>query len=260
MTEPSNVRALDRGLEVLELLGARGASSLHQIHLGTRLPKSSLRRLLATLVARRFVRVGLSDGMYRSNIATPGGVNSQDNVRIGRLVEIARPHLLDLTRDLSWPADIHMHMNGRMRILESTHGQSPFGAGPGPHTEVELNIFAAASGLSFLAALSDARALAILDQCRSDYFWSAERYSVTPDILIADLRRIRSVGYATRRTSQNRGDNRNAIAVVIKRRDEPAGAIAMPWPRDFMSVEAFADRHLGRLKLAADSISAELSR
>jgi hypothetical protein len=34
----------------------------------------------------------------------------------------------------------------------------------------------------------------------------------------------------------------------------------MPWPRDFMSADTFAGLHLARLKQAADSISAALSR
>lgn len=260
MDGPGQVRALNRGLDVLEQLGERGPQSLHQLHVGTGLPKSSLRRLLATLVERRFIRVGLSDGMYRSNIATLRGVNEQDNVRIGRLVEIARPHLLGLTRDLRWPSDLHMFANGRMRILESTHGQSPFGAGAEPRVEVELNMFAAATGLAYLASLSDARALAIMEQCRSDYFWSAERYSVSADVLVADLNRIREAGFATRRASQLRRDNRNAIAIVLREREQTAGAIAMPWPRDLMSAEAFAKLHLSRLRQTADAISAELSR
>lgn len=260
MDGPGQVRALNRGLDVLEQLGERGPQRLHQLHVGTGLPKSSLRRLLATLVERRFIRVGLSDGMYRSNIATLRGVNEQDNVRIGRLVEIARPHLLGLTRDLRWPSDLHMFANGRMRILESTHGQSPFGAGAEPQVEVELNMFAAATGLAYLASLSDARALAIMEQCRSHYFWSAERYSVSADVLVADLNRIREAGFATRRASQLRRDNRNAIAIVLREREETAGAIAMPWPRDLMSAEAFAKLHLSRLRQTADAISAELSR
>lgn len=260
MTRRPHVRALDRGLDVLELLGQHGPSSLHQLHLGTGLPKSSLRRLLATLVARRFIRVGLSDGMYRSNISTLRSVKAQDSVRIGRLVEIARPHLIQLTRDLRWPADLHMHADGRMRILESTHGQSPFRTDVAPYIEIELNIFAAASGLSYLAALTDACVLAIMERCRGDYLWSAERYSVTPEILIADLKHIRKAGYATRRISQHKGDNRNAMAVVIREGEDPAGAIAMPWPRDFMTVQSFAGLHLGRLKQAADAISDELSR
>ncbi|MBX9759799.1 MAG: helix-turn-helix domain-containing protein [Beijerinckiaceae bacterium] len=259
MEGPGQVRALNRGLDVLEQLGERGPQSLHQLHAGTGLPKSSLRRLLATLVERRFIRVGLSDGMYRSNIATLRGVNEQDNVRIGRLVEIARPHLLELTRDLRWPADLHMHANGRMRILESTHGQSPFSTGAEPHLEVELNMFAAATGLAYLASLSDARALAIMEQCRSDFFWSAERYSVSAEMLVADLNRVRKAGFATRRASQLRQDNRNAIAIVLRERDETAGAIAMPWPRDLMSAEDFAKLHLARLRRAADAISAQLS-
>lgn len=257
MSELSQVRALHRGLDVLEFLGARGPSSLHQIHAGTGLPKSSLRRLLATLVERRFIRVGLSDGMYRSNIATPRGVAAEENLRIGRLVEVARPYMLRLVQTVKWPNDMHIFANGRMRIIESTHGQSPF-AGQGGDVETELNMFVAASGLAYLACLPDAQALAIMEECRADEFASPERYGVTQRTLLGDLAAVRAAGFATRKTSQLRPENRRAIAVAIRAGGRPIGALAIAWPKQLMDADAFAERNLAPLIEAAAAISQEM--
>ncbi|HEY8579406.1 MAG TPA: helix-turn-helix domain-containing protein, partial [Beijerinckiaceae bacterium] len=61
MTDAPQVRAVHRALDVLDYLSANGPSSLQRLHAGTGLSKSALRRLLSTLVQRRFVRMGLSD-------------------------------------------------------------------------------------------------------------------------------------------------------------------------------------------------------
>jgi IclR family mhp operon transcriptional activator len=257
MGEVSKVRALHRGLDILEFLAANGPSGLHRIHVGTGLPKSSLRRLLATLVERRFIRVGLNDGMYRSNIATPLVVNLHESVLIGRLVEVARPHMLKLVEQVKWPNDLHIFANGRMRIIESTHGQSLF-AGQNLHVETDLNMFVAASGLAYLACLSDAECLAIMEEYRSDEFASPERYGVTPRALLANLAATRAAGFAERKTSQLRPDNRRAIAVAVRRADGPVGALAIAWPKQLMTADAFAATHLPAIMSAVAAISKEI--
>jgi IclR family transcriptional regulator, mhp operon transcriptional activator len=254
-----HVRGLDRGLDVLEFLGANGPSSLHAIHHGTGLPKSSLRRLLSTLVERHFVRVGLSDGMYRTNIGTLRAVNPDLNFRVGRLVEIARPHMLNLTNFVKWPVDLHICVNDRMRIIESTHGLSPFGSAHDAGTEVELNMFVAASGLAYLAALNDAEIIAMIDLCRREALVSPERYAVKQEDLLGWLNEIRRLGYAKRRTTQLRNDKRQAIAVAVREGGRPIGALAMAWPREFMEVPEFAALHFEQLKSAAARVSDELS-
>ncbi len=258
MTQASQVRALSRGLDILEFLAEHGPASLHQIHVGVRLPKTSLRRLLATLVERRFVRVGLSDGMYRSNIATLRAVDPQDSVRVGRLVEVAHPHMLDLTRALKWPVHLHVFANARMRIIESTHGQSAFGASSGADVEVELNMFVSASGLAYLAQLPDARVLEIMEQRRDDPFASPARYGIKADDLLANLAAVRAAGYGTRKTSQLRPDKRHAIAVAICEKGSPLGAFAVAWPMGLMTPDAFAKAHLETLSAAARAVSAAL--
>lgn len=258
MSEVSQVRALHRGLDILDFLAANGPSSLHRLHVGTRLPKSSLRRLLATLAERRFIRVGLSDGMYRSNIATPLGVNAQESIRVGALVEAARPHMLQLVQHVKWPNDLHIYANRRMRIIESTHGQSPF-AGQHIHVETELNMFVAASGLAYLACLSDAQCIALIEECRRDAFASPEQYGVTARGLLRDIAVIRRQGFAERKTSQLRPENRHAIAVAIRRDDQPVGALAIAWPKQLMTASAFAATHLPALMTAATAVSQRLS-
>ena len=253
------IRSVHRALDLLEQLGERGPLSLQQLHGVTGLSKSTLRRLLATLVERRFIRKGISDGMYRTNIATLTGVDSALTLRIGRLVEVARPHMLALTKQVRWPSDLHIHVRGRMRILESTHGMSPFGR-PGLPTDAELNLFAAASGLAFLASSGDRFALSLLDELKHDEFWSLSRFGVTPSRLLAELRDIRSKGFATRRVTQGRIDGHNAIAVTVFEGRTPVGALTIHWQRKLMSADKFAALHLDVLQIAANAISDELTR
>jgi IclR family transcriptional regulator, mhp operon transcriptional activator len=253
------IRSVHRALDVLETLVERGPAGLHQLHSATGLSKSTLRRLLATLVHRRFVRQGISDGMYRSNVATPRGINTELTVRIGRLVEVARPHMLALTQHVRWPSDLHIYANGRMRILESTHGLSPFGRSSGFMIDSELNLFAAASGLAFLASRHDEFALRLANELESDEFWSMSRFGLTPSRLVAELRKVRRAGFATRRVTQGRQDGSNAIAVTIVEGDCSVGALTISWRGQLMSAEEFAAQHLAALQSTARAISDALA-
>jgi IclR family mhp operon transcriptional activator len=253
--EPTQIRSVHRALDVLEQLAQRGPSSLQQLHAGTGLSKSTLRRLLATLVERRFIRMGISDGMYRTNIATPTAIDAELTLRIGRLVEVGRPHMTALTEQVRWPSDLHIYVPGRMRILESTHGLSPFGRYTGLRPDAELNLFAAASGLSFLANKDDAFVLNLVEELEQEEFWSLSRFGVPPARLIEELSEIRSRGFAKRRLTQGRLDGRDAIAVTVFEGKEPIGGLTISWQRQLMGADAFAALHLDALKSAAKAIS-----
>ncbi|MDH7797817.1 MULTISPECIES: helix-turn-helix domain-containing protein [unclassified Beijerinckia] len=253
------IRAVHRALDVLEFLAANGPSELHRLHKGTGLSKSTLRRLLATLMERRFIRLGLSDGLYRSNIAASDSSHAEMVVRIGELVEAAKPHMLALTRETEWPVDLHIYATGRMRILESTYGQSPFPSSNMLKPDTELSVFAAATGLAYLAALSEKQLIALIDTLKGEKSASLERFGLTAPLLINDLINIRSAGFATRRQSRTGLGDRNAIAVALYDGRQPIGALAISWKRQLMNASAFAALHLDRLKQAAGAISASLS-
>lgn len=246
--ELKQARSVHRALDILEHLADKGASNLHAIHLGTGLSKATLRRLLATLSDRGYVRRGLTDRIYRSNVATPLALEREDAPKIGRLFETARPHMIALTREISWPVGLHYYVAGRMRVIETTHGLSPFGHTRGVPIDYELNIFAAASGLAWLSANNEPAVLDVIKRLADDEKWSLSRFGIAPDDLLNELTMIRQHGWARRRTTQGKLDDRIGAAVAIYENSNPIAALNITWHRDAMSYEEFSSRHLGALK------------
>ncbi len=259
MTELAQTRSLHRGLDILDAL-AQGPAALHELHLRTGLPKSTLRRLLATMVERRYIRRGISDGIYRSNVAIPGAAHGEHTLRIGRLVEVARPHMLRLTQQVKWPSDLHVYHAGRMQILESTHGISPFEMPRSGSADTELNMFVAASGLAYLSALDDEQVQSILDLTRDDEVWSPARFGITPAQVRRMLADVRVRGFATRQLSQTKPQDRNAIAIPLYQALQPVAALTIAWRREHMKADAFAALHLPALREAAGQISSVISQ
>ena len=252
------VRSVHRAIDVLDHLAEHGPAGLQQLHVGTGISKGALRRLLATLVERHFVRMGITDGMYRTNVSAPMALNSQTIVQVGHFVELARPHMIALTETVRWPSDLHLYNRGRMRILESTHGMTFLGSRTSLGPDAELNVFAAASGLAVLASRGDDFALRLVDELKNEELWSLSRFRVSPARLLEDLREIRRTGFATRRTTQGKGYNRNAIAVAIVDGTEAIGAITLNWHRKSATADEFAAQHSSALRSAAETISQRL--
>src|SRR5688572_6467510 len=88
MPHAAENRSLDRALAVLNVLSAHGASSLRDLHVHTHLPKSTIRRLLGTLIRHKIVRRSLNDRLYRANMNLPA-FNSRFAHAEGLLVDHA---------------------------------------------------------------------------------------------------------------------------------------------------------------------------
>jgi IclR family mhp operon transcriptional activator len=253
-------RSLDRGLAIMESLSIHGASSLSDLHLRTRLPKSTIRRTLGTLPRRRIVRRSLADGLYRANVALPaqGAGPGADE---GWLVDRAVPHMIELTRSAGWSCDLHIFERTCSRIIESTRPLSPFFQYE-RHIDLRVPAVASAGGLAVLATWPDADVLALVEETHDHPVWGVSRLGMEPRDLLAVLRRTRQVGYAVR-VRQYRGetplaDTLNAIACPVFRAGTAVGALAMLWPKGFLPPSRFGELHLARLKAAATAIGADI--
>ncbi|MDO8654921.1 MAG: helix-turn-helix domain-containing protein, partial [bacterium] len=83
------IRALDRGLEVLDFLHKARSASLHDLFLATGLPKATLTRIVVTLEKRGLVWQRIEDGAYMSSHTfqpRPSQLNDENF-----LVEMASP-------------------------------------------------------------------------------------------------------------------------------------------------------------------------
>jgi IclR family mhp operon transcriptional activator len=253
-------RSLDRGLAILECLSIHGASSLQDLHVRTRLPKTTIRRTLGTLLRRKVVRRSVADRLYRANVALPmlSGRLTQGE---GWLVDCAVPHMIELTRSVGWSCDLHIFERTWSRIIESTRPLSPFFEYE-RHIDLQVPAFASACGLAVLSTWSDAAVLALIAETGEHRVWGLARLGITRGDLLAAVRRAREAGYAVR-AIQYRGESPqsntlNAIACPIFQGETAVAALAMLWPRGYLPPARFAEMHLGRLKQATAAISADL--
>jgi IclR family mhp operon transcriptional activator len=151
MTAVKEIRALTRGVKVVETLCRRGACSLADLHHETGLPKSTLRRILLTLEQATFLRCSLGDGLYRANIAVPACPSVTDiSPFIGRIVAAAKPVLAELAGKASWPTDLMVRDGLRLRIVETNRMLSPF---PVNRLEIDdhVDMLSSAVGRAYLA-------------------------------------------------------------------------------------------------------------
>lgn len=263
MARPTENRSLDRGLTILDCLSIHGASSLRDLHARTRLPKSTIRRILGTLIRRKIVRRSLSDRLYRANISLPIRNSTGFAHSEGSLVDSAVPHMIELTRSVGWSCDLHIFERTRSRIIESTRPLSPFFQYE-RQINLEVPVFASAGGLAVLSTWGDEAVLALVEEIGDDPAWGLGRLGIGKTKLLSTLRRVRSLGYAVR-ASEYSGEsplaNRlHALARPIFRGETAIGALVILWPKGFLTPEAFADNHLPRFKETASSITADLNR
>jgi len=262
MAESLENRSLDRAISLLEVLARDGACSLHQLHQRTSLPKSTIRRLMGTLTRRHLVRVGISDGLFRPNIALPWSADRAHAAETGRLVETALPHMVELTRRVEWPSDLHVHQAGRMCIVESTYSLSPFFIGRRDMVDLQVNLFSAAAGLAYLSLLDEAQVVALTRNNRDHPLWGFDRIGLAETMLLRELADIRSAGYAFRRpgfncTAQSRPFY--AMAAPITDIHGVVGALTLFWPKPYMTEDEFARAYAAELCGAATAVSAELA-
>jgi IclR family mhp operon transcriptional activator len=265
MVQPETIRGLERGIQVLRVLQSRSISSLHEIHLATRISKPSLLRILNTLERTGVVSRRLADGQYRIS-AFDRMARKPD--RHDRVAEAAAPILDRLCEKVLWPSDLMVPMTDHMERRETSQAHTPFLMQFAQHrTRVgqSVNWLLTGVGRAYLAFCPDKEREEILNRLRK---------SVRPDDRLAhDPKRLEKIfaetrqrGYGTRDPSftgwnnatPGRDDGLAAIAVPLRDRARVHGSINILWIRTAFTIEEFAARHLADLQAAASEIVASL--
>lgn len=262
MTELAN-RSLDRGISILESLGRNGASSLADLHRDCGIAKSTIRRLLGTLIEHRLVRRSISDGLYRVTISLPAVAGEPVPREMSRLIDVAIPRLVELTKAEEWPSDIHVMEGLCMRIVDSTRPLSPFHMYRGI-VDRRINLFGSATGMACLAARSDKEIAEIDRLTRGNASLGLVRFGMTLQQFMPEIEKTRERGYGTRlgiyRGETVLDDGLAALAVPIEVHGKPDAAISLLWPRTFQEPGLFAERFLPSLRETANLIMEDLER
>lgn len=262
MTQLEN-RSLDRGITLLEVLARNGASSLADLHRETGIAKSTIRRLLGTLIRRRLIRRSLADRRYRINITLPASAGEPIPPELAVLVDTAMPHAIELTKSIGWPSDIHIIDGHNMRIVDSTRPLSPFHLYRGLVNR-KLNIFGSATGMICLASMTDGAIAEIHKATLGDRIWGIARFSMSLPEYLEEVRATRERGYGIRLThylgETVLDDGLAAIALPLCHRDRPLGALSVLWPRSYKEHREFVKEFLPALQRATTAIDRDLAR
>jgi IclR family mhp operon transcriptional activator len=259
------IRALDRGMEVLGVLQASRAMSLHELHATTGLPKATLTRIIATLEGRGLIWQRLADNAYmptHSLLPRPSQIKDEHH-----LVEVASPVLEHLCRKLDWPSVLAVPRLSYMEVIETNSARAYFSHIPLGPIGFRINMLRSASGRAYLAFCSESEREAVLRRLKAsnepgDFL--AMRLSMVNRL----LDEAKHLGYGTR--FQDFGghfnlprrecdDKRNSIAVPVVVGTDVIAVINLTWFNKVKTVEQIVGSHLGTLKSAAAEIANRLT-
>ena len=257
MTKSETVQSALRALQVIEGLNRRNVTPLEVLHAHTGLPKTTLVRLLETLIAAGYVvRVSRREGyaLTENVLKLSAGMRHRDVV-----VDIARPLMEAFTRRHNWQVSLATSEQDCMLVRFTTRHISPFA-----REEIFLNrrvhMLRSAIGRAYLAFCPPDEREVILNLVEASEAGEIAGAGGREQIA-AVTRRVRRDGYAT--IVWGPDDATRSFAVPILEpdvADRPLGALVMFYYRTVMTEAQAVDRYLGLIRGMADEIATGLQR
>ena len=217
--EDNRIRAVVRALDVLRHMNTAQRWTIHELHGKTRLPKSTLFRILATLQLEGYVQVDPVRGFYSLGpkvLELAAGYTEQS-----RVVTVGAPIALRVTREIKWPLAIGVRDGESMVVAYSTMPYSPLAV----HSTTighRLSLTESAIGQAYLAFCSTAERNSLLELAALN---SEPPPAPSPDRLRATLDQVRQAGCAVRRPGG--GSESATLAVPVCRHGEAIASLGM---------------------------------
>lgn len=243
-----------RTIAVLRALNLRNGASVAELSKSTGISRPALYRILETLRDAGYVSVDLRRQHYCLTMLVrtlAEGFSDEDWV-----IQVARPVLRTLQREVLWPVDLGTFMNNYMWIRETTRQSSPLTVDRGV-VGVRFPMLRGATGKAYLAFCPAAERKQIL----RNIVRSAEPDSeliAKPAHVAGELGRTRRLGYG-----QRYGDpplDTGAIAVPILLRGRVLGCINLTFVASALRPEEAARQHLRAMNNAATQIAEAMQR
>lgn len=248
------VRSLTRGLSILVMLNRFGSSTPTEIASRTKLNRTTVYRLLDTLMRLGFVSRNMSDERFELMPAVRRlSEGFTDNHFLARIVA---PELGRLFSKVLWPTDFAIFENGVMQIRESTQRFSPYSLDRGVVGTTRL-LTRSALGRAVLAAAAPAEREKMLSQLIAERH-ADSAYASNMSYIETIVAQTEARGYAS---SVGETENRiSAIALAIRNRGSVVGAINLVFFRSAMRPEEAATQFLSEMQHSVKAIEERIGR
>jgi IclR family mhp operon transcriptional activator len=243
-----------RGLDALQILNLRNGATVSEVVQETRLPRTTVYRILETLCDAGFVQRDSSDDRYRLTIMVRGLSDGFDDE--AWVTQIAKPFLSALCHEVVWPVAIATLSGTGMLMRETTDHASPlaierYSAG------FRVSLLASTTGLAYLAHCPAAQRQTLIDLlARSNR--TDDKLARSPEELQRTLEEIRAQGYALLNPSRPRSLEMT-ISVPVVLEERVLGALTIRIATSALTSQAAVARFLPKLRECANRIRAEFS-
>ena len=241
------LRAVDRVCDILDTLAnATGGATLSEVAEAAEMPKSSTFRYLSALEARRYVRRDAATGTFHLGLA----FRPQHTRAVDQLNELARPALATLRDELQETTNLGV-LDGTW-VVHTVVAESPHIMRLAARIGERGFVHCTALGKAMCATLLPGQVRSILSAAGMPRFTDAT--IVEPDAYLAELERVRSLGYGL-----DDGENQESgrcVAVAIEGLDFPA-AVSVSAPADRFPPDR-TDQVVRQLQKVARSLSRQM--
>jgi IclR family mhp operon transcriptional activator len=249
------IRAVSRSIRVLQLVNQHGQLSMMEISRLSELPYPTTSRIVQTLVHEGLL--GCENGCKRYQATELVKALSSSYVDHGDLRELARPYLLELTKQHNWPVIISNQVGQSVEVQDSTYGMTSTAFNnyePG----WRIPLLECAAGHAYLAFVDDkARECLLrgLEHVGSQHLalerFKSGRYA----------ERIREYGFATydRTMSTSNPGKTSAISVPVRPSDCRSAQISLSYISSAMSMTEAVRRYAEPLRQAADAMERQFA-
>ncbi len=250
-----SIRALERGLDVLQALQTGPGAGLKDLHEITGLPKATLLRILRTLGERNLIWQRMADGAYLPSSRSAGP--APDDAR--RLVEIASPIMARLCEQVNWPSVLAVRRGGQMEVIETNRPRSHVPHLPLGPVGARINMLFTSTGRAYFGFCSQDEREEILAIVQAEP--GPEGAMARDPVWVARLvAQTQAQGYGQRDPRMAgepsvrpvmADDGRNSIAVPIIVAGQVAACMNLTWTRRASTATHVVAEHLEALRAAA---------
>lgn len=247
------VRALEKGLDLLVELNRRGRAKPAELARDTGIDRTTVYRLLETLIARGLVEKSPSDDCYTLR----AGVRqlSEGFTAADATARLVAPELGRLLPKVLWPSDFAAFERGWMVIRETTHRYSPFSV----HRAMVGRMrpfLRSAMGRAVLAAADPVERAAMVEIALRVH--AVDPREARPAAIEAAVADFTQRGYAA--SVGGSEDHISAIALPVHGPRGVVGAINVVFFRSALSPEVAAERYLPALSETVRAVEDRLAR
>jgi IclR family mhp operon transcriptional activator len=256
MARDELVRSVGRALSIVEILNERPATSLEALHQATGVPKSTLIRLLETLIEAGYVlRLSRKEGyaVTESVLRLSAGVRRRD-----ALVDIARPPMEAFTREHKWQISLATYETDSMLVRATTRDISPFSRDEN-YLNRRCSVLLSVVGRAYFAFCPPAEREFMLEIFRTAGTVDAEvaQCAARVEAIVAKVCRNR---YAVDRPGRLGRYRSFAVPIAAPGSgEEILGAMVLFWYGSVMSEKQVVSRYLDGLYDLVGRISCDLS-